>query len=86
MKATGIVRRVDELGRIVVPKEIRTTRGIKEGDPMEIFVEGELIILGKYNPGCVICGACDEVTMFFDKPICHKCIATIAKKKDALSA
>ncbi|HVI43148.1 MAG TPA: AbrB/MazE/SpoVT family DNA-binding domain-containing protein, partial [Anaerovoracaceae bacterium] len=50
MKATGIVRRVDDLGRMVIPKEIRRTHNIKEGDPMEIFIDGENIIFRKYQP------------------------------------
>ena len=50
MKATGIVRRIDDLGRIVIPKEIRKTRGIKNGDPVEIFVDGDCIVLRKYEP------------------------------------
>jgi transcriptional pleiotropic regulator of transition state genes len=50
MKATGIVRKIDDLGRIVIPKEIRKTRGIKEGDPVEIFVDGDCIVLRKYEP------------------------------------
>ena len=52
MKATGIIRKVDELGRIVVPKELRKTMDIKEGDPMEIFTDGDSIILKKYAPFC----------------------------------
>ena len=51
MKATGIVRRIDDLGRVVVPKEIRRTLGIREGDPLEIFTNREGgIILKKYSP------------------------------------
>ena len=64
MKATGIVRRIDELGRVVIPKEVRRTIGIKDQDPLEIFLgnEGE-VMLKKYQPGCVFCG---EIV---DKPI-----------------
>jgi len=50
MKATGIVRRIDDLGRVVLPKEIRRSVGLREGDPMEIFVEGRKVILEKYCP------------------------------------
>lgn len=53
MKSTGIVRKVDELGRIVIPMELRKSLGISEKDPMEIFVDGDQIILRKYAPGCV---------------------------------
>ena len=58
MKNTGIVRRVDELGRIVLPKEMRKTMGIEEGDPMEIYVDGDSIVLKKYQDECTcrVCG------------------------------
>ncbi|KEK22064.1 AbrB/MazE/SpoVT family DNA-binding domain-containing protein [Bacillus gaemokensis] len=58
MKSTGITRRVDELGRVVIPKELRDTLGIKEKTPLEIFVEDEKIILQKYEPGdlCAVTG------------------------------
>jgi len=56
MKATGIVRKVDELGRIVLPIELRRTLGIDEKDPLEIYVDQEKIILKKYEPACVFCG------------------------------
>ncbi|MCU5555503.1 AbrB/MazE/SpoVT family DNA-binding domain-containing protein [Bacillus cereus] len=58
MKAIGVTRKVDDLGRIVIPKELRNTLGIKEKSPLEIFVEGEDIILQKYQPGgvCVLTG------------------------------
>ncbi|MED1057073.1 AbrB/MazE/SpoVT family DNA-binding domain-containing protein [Bacillus mycoides] len=61
MKATGVTRKVDELGRIVIPKELRNTLGIKEKSPLEIFVEGEDIILQKYKPGRV-CALTGEVS------------------------
>ena len=73
MKSTGIVRRVDELGRIVLPKELRGTLDIKERDAVEIFVEGDLVILKKYHPACIFCGEADEVTDFRGKKICNKC-------------
>ena len=57
MKSTGIIRKVDELGRIVIPKEIRDKNEIDVGDPIEIFVEGSSIILKKYKPNCVLCGS-----------------------------
>jgi len=76
MKATGIVRKVDELGRIVLPMELRKTLKIDIKDPLEIFVNGDQIILKKYQPkdACVFCGNCeDNAYKFFDKPICSKC-------------
>ena len=56
MKATGIVRRVDELGRVVIPIELRNKFGIAEKDPIEIYVDGSNIILKKYEPNCIFCG------------------------------
>ncbi|AJK89665.1 MULTISPECIES: AbrB/MazE/SpoVT family DNA-binding domain-containing protein [Lysinibacillus] len=61
MKATGIVRRIDDLGRVVIPKEIRRTLGIDEGDPLEIFVNGEQVILKKYKPS-MACAVTGEVS------------------------
>lgn len=61
MKATGIVRRIDDLGRVVIPKEIRRTLGIEEGDPLEIFVNGEQVILKKYKPN-MACAVTGEVS------------------------
>lgn len=60
MKAIGIVRQVDGLGRIVLPKELRRTLNLNEGDGLEIYVDGENIVLCKYRPGCVFCGEADE--------------------------
>lgn len=57
MKSTGIVRRVDELGRVVIPIELRNKFGITEKDPMEIYVDGSSIILKKYEPNCIFCGS-----------------------------
>ncbi|MGX5435279.1 AbrB/MazE/SpoVT family DNA-binding domain-containing protein [Bacillus toyonensis] len=61
MKATGVTRKVDELGRVVIPKELRNTLGIKEKSPLEISVEGEDIVLQKYQPGGV-CALTGEVS------------------------
>ena len=69
MKSTGIVRKVDELGRVVIPKELRRTLGIVEKDPMEIFVEGDKIILKKYKPNmaCAVTGeVSDKNRVFLD--------------------
>ena len=52
MKSTGIIRRIDDLGRIIIPKEIRRNLGIREGDPLEIFVEGEMVCYSRYEPAC----------------------------------
>ena len=74
MKATGIVRKVDELGRIVIPKELRTVLDIDLKDPIEIFVEDEYIILKKYNPACCLCGSMKDLVNVNGKNICKKCI------------
>ena len=79
MKAIGIVRKVDELGRIVIPKELRRTLNIEEGDPLEIFVDGEEVILRKYEPGCVFCGNVKYVVEFKGKKVCTNCIKDICK-------
>lgn len=62
MKATGIVRNVDALGRVVIPKELRNNLGLSENEPLEIYVNGEQVILKKYAPGCVLCGGIEDVT------------------------
>ena len=79
MKSTGIVRNIDELGRIVIPKEIRTNMDIKHGDPVEIFIDGEKIILSKYHPSCLFCGEMDDVVVFKGKKICRNCLKEMTK-------
>ena len=78
MKATGIVRRVDELGRIVIPIELRNKLDIAIKDPIEIFVEGSSIILKKYEPNCIFCGNSKELSSYRDKLICSKCLAKLS--------
>lgn len=78
MKATGIVRRVDELGRVVVPMEIRRTHDIAVRDSVEIFVDGDSVILRKYAPGCALCGdSSDGMRSFKGKYICQTCNAAL---------
>lgn len=79
MKATGIVRNIDELGRIVVPKEMRTKMDILCGDPVEIFVEDDKIVLRKYVPNCIFCGKHDAVETFNEKKICRACLEELKK-------
>ncbi len=74
MKSTGIVRKVDELGRVVIPIELRRTFSIAEKDALEIFVEGESIILKKYAPACVFCGQAKDVKNLKGKNICPTCL------------
>lgn len=82
MKATGIVRRIDELGRIVIPMELRRTLDIKQKDPIEIFVQGDNIILKKYQPGCVFCGSQDQdrLKKYKNQDVCTKCISDLKRK------
>lgn len=77
MKSTGIVRNVDELGRIVIPKEMRRNMDIASGDPIEIYVDEEKIILTKYAPNCYFCGSNDQVVEFKGKRICKSCLDQI---------
>ncbi len=74
MKSTGIVRRVDELGRIVLPIELRRTLGITERDSLEIYVDGPSIILKKYQPACIFCNDAADVVTYKGKNICAKCL------------
>lgn len=74
MKSTGIVRKVDELGRIVLPIEMRRTLDIGEKDALEIYVEGSSVTLKKYKPSCVFCDATKDITVFKGKNICPKCL------------
>ena len=77
MKATGIVRKVDELGRIVLPMELRRTLGIQKEDPVEIFVDENNIILRKYEPACIFCGSATGVSIIRNKNICRVCLDEI---------
>lgn len=77
MKSTGIVRKVDELGRVVLPKELRTTLDINIKDPLEIYIDGENIILKKYAPACIFCGNTDGIENHMGKNICAECRAKI---------
>ena len=74
MKATGIVRKIDELGRIVLPIEMRRTLDLGEKDALEIYVEGSSVILKKYKPSCIFCDATKDVTVFKGKNVCPKCL------------
>ena len=80
MKSTGIVRKVDELGRVVIPIELRRTLDIAEKDALEIYVEGEQIILKKYAPACIFCGQAKDVQDFKGKNICPACLEELRKK------
>ena len=74
MKSTGIVRKVDELGRIVLPIELRRSLGIGTKDMLEIFVEGNSVILRKFESNCLFCGSSRELSAYKDRMICAKCL------------
>ena len=80
MKSTRIVRKVDELGRIVLPIELRRTLGIEEKDRIEIFVDGESIILRKYQPACIFCDNAKDIINYKGKNICPDCIRAMNEK------
>lgn len=73
MKATGIIRRVDELGRVVIPIEIRNQFNIVEKDPIEIYVDNSSIVLTKYEPNCVFCGNTENLVDYKGKLVCEDC-------------
>lgn len=79
MKSTGIVRKVDDLGRIVLPIELRRTLGIKYTDSLEVFTEDNTIILKKYAPCCIFCGEARDVKAFKGKIICPRCAGEIGR-------
>ena len=74
MKSTGIVRKVDELGRIVLPIELRRTLDIAERDALEIYVDGSNIVLKKYRLSCVFCDSTKDLVAYKDKNVCPKCL------------
>ena len=77
MKSTGIIRKVDELGRVVIPIELRNQFQIAEKDPIEIFVDGSSIVLKKYEKSCLFCGNTKKLSNYKDKLICNKCLKQI---------
>ena len=83
MKSTGIIRKVDDLGRIVIPREIRESLNIKRKDPIEIYVDGSSIILKKDTESCVFCGKEENLINFNGKAICQHCISQLSKKDRA---
>lgn len=79
MKSTGIVRKIDELGRVVLPIELRRTLGIAEKDAVEIYIEEDMIILKKYEPACIFCGNARDIQVHKGKNICSACLKDIKK-------
>lgn len=79
MKSTGIVRKVDELGRVVLPIELRRTLDIEEKDVLEIYVDGATVILKKYVPACIFCDNADNIKVFKGKNICSNCLKEMSE-------
>ena len=79
MKSTGIVRPVDTLGRIVLPVELRRTLDIDIKDSLEIFVDGEFIMLKKYQPSCIFCDSMDDIVSYHGKTICKNSIKKLGQ-------
>lgn len=77
MKKTGIVRKVDELGRVVLPIELRRNMDIEVRDSLEIYVDGDSIILKKYQPACIFCGSTKNLTSYMEKNVCTACAKKI---------
>jgi transcriptional pleiotropic regulator of transition state genes len=82
MYSTGIVRRIDELGRITIPKELRRILGIDIRDNVEIFSSGRTIVLKKYAPDCIFCGGTEDVMIFKNKNVCRKCRDEMAEESN----
>lgn len=81
MKSTGIVRKLDELGRIVLPVELRRKLGIDIRDAMELKVDGCYVVLQKYKPKCVFCKSTENVVEIKDKMICQDCLNDLKNLK-----
>lgn len=82
MKNTGIVRKLDELGRVVLPIETRNKLNMTTGTSLEIYVEGNKVILSKYEPNCTFCQNSKKLVDFMDKKVCTNCIKKLEKKKE----
>lgn len=82
MKSTGIVRKVDGLGRVVLPIELRRTIGIAEKDGLEIYVDDETILLKKYQPACIFCDSADGLEPYKGKNICQACMAEMKAQEN----
>lgn len=87
MKATGMTRPINQLGRVVIPREIIKSLGWKllepktgEGDRVEFFIDGKVLMLKKYNPGCMFCGELSNLKEYMDNKICADCIDKLSNK------
>ena len=79
LKSTGIIRKIDELGRIVLPMELRKKMGIEQRDPIEIYVDGDMIILKKYESECIFCGNRKELVQYKGKHVCETCAKMLSR-------
>ena len=82
MKSTGMVRALDDLGRIVLPIEMRRNLNIAERDSLEIFVDGNTIVLKKHETACIFCGSTKNLTTYKDKSLCTACLEELKTKED----
>ncbi len=80
MKSIGIIRKVDKMGRIVIPSELRQLLGIAVEDDMEIYSEGDRVVLQKFKPNCTFCGSTEELKLFSGKCICASCMKTLREQ------
>jgi len=85
MKATGVVRRVDELGRVVLPCELRRVMHIKDRDALEVYVDGEKIVLKKYEPACTFTGEMDDLIDFHGRKVSRNAINEMAQMAGLVS-
>ena len=83
---SSMLRRIDDLGRVVLPIEIRKTLGLSSKDNVEIFVDGDVIMLRKFEPACVFCGSLDNAKMFKGKLICNTCYEALQKEADKMES
>ena len=81
MKSTGVVRRIDDLGRIVLPIEIRKNLNIGNRDAVEIFIDEDKVILKKYEPACIFCDNADDVILYCNKLVCRECVDKLQNAK-----
>ncbi|MBO5270350.1 MAG: AbrB/MazE/SpoVT family DNA-binding domain-containing protein [Clostridia bacterium] len=77
MKSTGFVKKIDELGRILIPKELRASLDLDGKDALEIFVDGDRIVLQKYQPACIFCNSADDIVFFEGRRICAACLSKL---------
>jgi transcriptional pleiotropic regulator of transition state genes len=80
LKTRGILRRVDQVGRIVIPMRLRRKMGIQIHDSVELFVEDDRVVIMKYKPTCVFCCSSEEVTDYLGKSVCKMCLTEISKR------